>query len=420
MQKALKNNAFFSSLSLRRPMAPGGQGNITVLMDQEEDRLDFYKKLAIISKKQEVSPLQIKVFHQPCLLYETVELLYAYVNQIPPEQLTADGPYCIPAQETASLMAEACAGLDPTDSALLHFFSAHGENRDPRQNLCLAFVMVYTFIDLQSLDMAEQMRRMSATWEQLRRGPYRIHQMNHHALIITPLSDGAPPSLAQQLKQLPIREDFFADLLETFSDFSYQLSRLHALIQPVALRLASLMAPHIEKAAPLAEAWEQLLLQHGVEAMLESHGATHLEQPLDRATFVLQYLNCQRGEGQILPDSNQLVMLLGAALKPSLTPAWLEGDPTDETLTAIRLLGDRGRSRIIRALQHQAMSMQELATHLNANPGSVFRNLNSLADTHLLHKEVRDGRYYYRSNISYIRTIFSRMLDYFDQDGPDA
>ena len=40
--------------------------------------------------------MEVWVTGQPHLLYETVELLYAYVNRIPAVELTQEGPYCLP------------------------------------------------------------------------------------------------------------------------------------------------------------------------------------------------------------------------------------------------------------------------------------------------------------------------------------
>ena len=40
--------------------------------------------------------MEVWVTGQPHLLYETVELLFAYVNRIPAVELTQEGPYCLP------------------------------------------------------------------------------------------------------------------------------------------------------------------------------------------------------------------------------------------------------------------------------------------------------------------------------------
>lgn len=343
-------------------------------------------------------------------------LLYAYTNHISPEFLTDEGPYCIPASDVAAIMEKTCGNLDPNSELLQRFFAAHSFSRDVNQSTCLAFMMVYTFMDFSELDLDRQTERIAAVWERIRRGPYRIQSSNRYALSIADQEEGPPTTLARELKQLPVDEDFFACLLEAFSDFSYQISLLRELVRPVAERLTQLLIPYVERAMPLIDSWEQLFRHSSVEAMLQNRGAIKVEQPLTGAWLILRYLDCQGGFGLIRPESNELTMLLGVGLKPSLAPACQGEDPTDDTLAAIRLLGDRGRSRIIRALQRRPMSMQELANQLDTNPGTVFRNLNSMANTHLLDKEIRDNRYYYRTNIEYVRAVFDHMLNYYTSD----
>ncbi len=232
------------------------------------------------------------------MLYETAELLYAYVNQIPPAQLTASGPYCIPIQDVATILEKACGDLDPSASLLQKFFAPYNYSSDPNRSTCLAFSMLYTFIDLECLDLDQQTSRMVSMWESMRRGPYSIRQISRYALDIAPLDEGPPTSLSKELKQLSLSEDFYDILLESFSDFSYQISALCSLIRPVAEKLTKLLEPYVARAMPLADSWEQLLQHNGVEALLQSRGATFLERPLSRAWFALRYFDCWQGTGK--------------------------------------------------------------------------------------------------------------------------
>lgn len=358
-------------------------------------------------------PLEVHFLRQPCLLYEAVELLYAYVNQISPELLTSKGQYCIPVQEVATLITQACGDLDPFSEPLQKFFTPHNYSHIPNQTTCLAFIIVYTFMNLEDLNPDRQIDWMVTTWERIRRGPYHIQQINRHAMEIIEYPDGSPSSLSKELKHLPIREDFYAALLETFSDFPYQISLLYALIRPVVEKLSKLMIPFVERAMPLADHWEKLLRENQVETFLQSRGAMLVDRPLSGSWFILRYLDCRVGNGQINPKTNELLMILGVGLNPSLAPAWKETDLSEAEFVAFRLLGDQVRSKIVHTLQDRAMYMQELTNCLGLNPGTISRNLNSLSNAHLLEKEIRGERYYYRTNLEYIRTVFRHMLDYY-------
>ena len=67
--------------------------------------------------------MRMNVGREPCILYETVELLYAYINGISADRLTMDRVYCIPAPEIARLMGAACAGVDRQDPDFRRFFA---------------------------------------------------------------------------------------------------------------------------------------------------------------------------------------------------------------------------------------------------------------------------------------------------------
>lgn len=121
------------------------------------------------------------------MLYETVELLYAFVNDIPAERLTAEGTYCIPEGELAGIMGAVCANLDPQDPDLHRYFARRPILDEPNQYTCLAFCMVYALVDMHALDIPSQIEAMCARWERMRRVPLSSgDQPLHHRCVQTP------------------------------------------------------------------------------------------------------------------------------------------------------------------------------------------------------------------------------------------
>ena len=47
--------------------------------------------------------MNVQIMSTPCYLLETVELIYAFVNGVPAEELTGPGSYCIPVREVQRL-----------------------------------------------------------------------------------------------------------------------------------------------------------------------------------------------------------------------------------------------------------------------------------------------------------------------------
>ena len=356
--------------------------------------------------------MNIRFIRKPCLFIESIELLYAYVNHIP-QPMIAGGPYCIPSQDVSEIMEEACREINRDSELLQYFFTAHSVGRDTVQNTCLAFIMVYSFITTPWLDLNGLTDSLTEKWESNCREPYRIATINRYALGIEHVDSKEPVSLAKELKCVNLSEEFFAILLEGLSDYAYRIGLLRELVRPVAEKLSVLLQPYIDNALPLADEWERILHGGGVEALLQNRLRTTVEHSLTSAVFQLQFFNRQGSHGLLDPKTGSMTMLLGVGLAPSLSPEWQNAESTDHALSAIRLLGDRGRSQIIHALRGRAMSLQDLSNCLDMNPGTLFRNLNSMADAHLLDKKVYGSRCYYKANVEYIRSIFAKLMDYY-------
>lgn len=358
------------------------------------------------------------IFQQkPCILFETVELLYAFVNGLPPEDLTAEGVYCLTPQEALETMSSACQELDPKDFLLRQYFGRHAILDESNQFTCLASCMVYCFMNLDQSGISDQIDSMCRTWEQIRRRPFTIRAINWFTLDVEALPTGPVTSLAAEMKKLPVEEDFFLSLLETFSDYTYHMTRLQELIEPVAMRLEQLLEPFVTRAKPLWEAWSQFLEKTDLEDFSAQRTGIIPPRPFERAGICLRYFRPQYAPIQVDPERNTFWMHLGVRMIPDPQQVSGDGAPNERDLEALRLLGDKGRSEMVRALMGRSMSMQELATQLRINPGTVFRNLNSLTNTGLLTTETRGSRYYYRANYPYIQSLLRKMLAYYRTGG---
>lgn len=358
--------------------------------------------------------MNVTLRREPCMLYETVELLYAWVNGIPPEQLTLTGPYCIPKEDVARMLEAACGGVDAQSPVLRHFFARQMIEDETNQETCLAFYMVYWSMNLSIPDIPGQMAAICSAWERIRRRPFTIRAINRLALDIEELSTGQPVLLGTELRKLPVSESFFLSLLETFSDYTYHMGVLRDILLPVSRRLRPLLEPLIVTAGPLRESWEAFFRETSLEDFVtrRTEAAPEMQKPFDQACICLRYLQPRYTPIQV--DHNSFWMHLSVGVQPASQQTSTQVGLSDQELAALRLLGDKGRSDMIRALMGRPMSMQELANRLNLNPGTVFRNLNSLTNTGLTTKEVWGDRYYYRANFQLIQSIFQNVLSFYE------
>ena len=70
----------------------------------------------------EGAEMRIFLLKRPSILLESVEVLYAYVNEIPARDLAGEGSYCIPVHSMQKMMDTVCAGMSRHDPTLRFFF----------------------------------------------------------------------------------------------------------------------------------------------------------------------------------------------------------------------------------------------------------------------------------------------------------
>lgn len=359
--------------------------------------------------------MQVFITNRPYMLYETVELLRAFVNELPPAELTLEGPYCLTEQEVAAVMAEACRGLDPQDPWLRHFFLEHPIQDDSGQTVCLASCVAYSLfnVTMEAPDVAAQLQYVVDQWQQIRHGGYQMDSINRFGIGIEPRPGREPVRLAAELRRLPVSEDFRLLLHETFSDLSYSAGELGCILAPVAQRLEPLLEPYVRRAQDLTDRWRTFLGdRESLMEFLRRRTGTVEPDSIDRVYLVLRYFQAKYCVGVLSDDGSVFGFHLGVGVKVTMAQAYEEGSQgsLQREFAAFKLLGDPGRQEIIRLLSREPLTMYEVTQRLNMNPGSVFRSVNSMFNAELLVRENRDGKYYYRAKIPYIRSIFDHML----------
>ena len=87
--------------------------------------------------------MEVWVSAKPHMLYEAVELLYAYVNEIPAGSLTQEGEYCLTEEAVQQMMDVACAGCFREDPVVQYYFGGHVISEEPRRVTCMARNLAY-------------------------------------------------------------------------------------------------------------------------------------------------------------------------------------------------------------------------------------------------------------------------------------
>lgn len=216
--------------------------------------------------------MEVRVTGQPHLLYETVELLYAYVNRISAVELTQEGPYCLPEAAIQQMLDVACAGISRDDPEIQYDFGKYILSEDPERATCVARNLVYNSMEPSGGDLATDCARLCRARQRQRRNRERMVDIDEYRLIYLEPADSRFVPLAQEIAKLGLGPAYAQKLLEQFSDFGEAMDRLETILTPVAEKLRPLLAPWVQLAAPLARSWEAYFRQPEAEALWRQAG----------------------------------------------------------------------------------------------------------------------------------------------------
>ena len=357
--------------------------------------------------------MEFQVHRKPCILLETVELVYSYVNQIPAEELTENAEYCIPAREISAIRDTVCGSLDPDNEELQFYFKGVPVDGKDRHLSCLACCMIYSTMDFSCTDIDSAVNSLKRGWFLTDR-PFRISGINGISLNLTS-AEGEYTTLAWEIGRLPVPQSYQLQLVEVFSAFRWHLDRLMTILRPAAQRLEPLLAPWVEQAIPRAEEWERYLQEPAaMQTMLQKTG---LKEPeIRRLEIALRYFFPFGGPGEFQHPVAHLCLHLGVGIPPGQDAPETPDRLRDWEFTALRLMVHPDRARMLRAMTDHPMSVQDLSQSLGLNPGSVFRDLNNMNNAGLLTQEVISNRIHYRTDSAAVERLTKHLMRYLHQE----
>lgn len=358
--------------------------------------------------------MKLTFHYRPCLLQEAMELVHAYVNQIPVEQLAGQGPYCIPVEEIIKIRTIACEGLDPESEAMQFFFRGiHFEDKSDGL-LSVARCLVYSLTEelIPNVDAAVDM--MLKAWPKYRKSA-SINNISVYGVGFAEDETGAFHSLGKEIAKLPVPVSFQLQLVEAFSDYEHYLMDLVAILRPVTEKLEALLEPWVQRAQPLIRQWEEYFSSDSNVRDFFMRKTAIPELTSTELTFALHYLKSDLGFVLFSDFCGPANILVGVGQ----TVALLDNDTPRQTLEncdylVLRQLANADRVAMLLAMMATPMTAQELAHKLDLHPGSVFRDLNSMSNSNLLIREVLSGKNTYRTNYSLLQKLFQKILQMFD------
>ncbi len=350
--------------------------------------------------------MEVWVSAKPHMLYETVELLYAYVNEIPAGNLTQEGEYCLTEEAVQQMMDVACAGVSRVDPVVQYYFGGHVISEEPRRVTCMARNLVYNAMAPSKGDMAQDCAEICALRRLQRKGGCRPSAINEYRILYMEATGNAFTPMAQDIARLGVGEEYSQMLLEQFSGFDEAVEQLEAILTPVAAKLEPLLLPWSQLAEPLARAWEAYYSQPEAEEEWCRRVRYREDKPLEAMRVQLRYFWPKRAPGMV----TEYVAFCHIGVAVQVVKPKVEAFEQWE-YQALRLLGSEARMRMLWAMLDKPMSARELAQQLDMHLGVVCRDLGSLFNSKLLITELVKGRNRYRTNRESLDTLARHLME---------
>lgn len=364
--------------------------------------------------------MKLIIRQTPCILLETAELVFSFVNDLPVSELTGPGEWCIPEEEVQAIRQEVCRGLDPQDRQLQFFFQGFQFTGGRNRLSNLATTLLYSNLFTMPRGVGEMKEQLLEYWEKIE-PPYCLSAADPFALSFIHGSPEEFSPLSEEMNKVPAPPQYQLRLVDGFSQYPWHLNQLVEILEPLAQRLEPLLEPWVQRAQPLLRSWEQFLQSpENVQNFFRNRMAGFQCRQIE---LCLRFFPAKGGYYRVMyQEKNEpglACLLPGLDMKPGAPKAATTQALDDEEVTALRLIANPDRLAMLSAMMRRPMGGHELASELGLNSGTVFRDLNNLATAQLITR-VMDGRKrVYNTNMDALRQLMRRILLVVNPDEPE-
>ena len=352
-------------------------------------------------------------YRHPCIYLEAVELVYAYVNQVPARKLAFPGQFSLPVSAIEEMLQDGCRSIDPEDAAVQFYFASYQLGKSEVESpTCLARLLAYSYSRWDIPDTAGNIDGIQNawSWDSMSSSGFVFTYVHPFGIGSDRLAPGEPVPFANGLGQLKIPTGLKEKLLETFSDYAVHVDTLSSILQPVMQYLETALAPWVERAEPLIASWEERMQQAPLNDFIRQKlHYNYVHGEVNRAQAALIFFQPQQLHFRIDMNRNELYLQLGATAQilASKTEHFTKWE-----LKALRLLSGPMRMNMLYALGEKTMTAQEIITAMGdekALMSTVTRDLYNMHNAGLLNLEFRGARRYYSINGELLDTLSQHL-----------
>ncbi len=350
------------------------------------------------------------------ILYETIEVLYRFVNKISYRSLLslrlasedqANGERMVQqVEQLQEILEEACRGLNPQDPALRRFF-ARVDTRDKQEGTCLARLLTFSFFSLRETDFWKNVEEIRTNWRFLQENGAWVQNYNIMGLEFS-YSEGCPGDFLEQVCALDLPPEFQLNLCRALRSFDQSLDELANLIYPVAQRLDETLRRTSWILDEQVAYWQSspVTVPEYLADTLGQSFAIREDEYTIVAIFVMNYNFMLYKQSDITAQESYLYLGCGISGKRQRRSQSL----TYEMLSlSLKALSDKKRLEILGRLSKERAYSLELAEAMGVDPSNMSRNLALLCSYGFLKQEREGQKNYYHTDHEAVRHFLQQV-----------
>ncbi len=345
------------------------------------------------------------IVRKPYMLYETVEMLYKFVNGISFRSLltlrmaaedSRENEQTVRQLEQLQIILEkTCMGLDAHDPALRQFFGRVDTN-DKQEGTCLARMLIFSFFTLREADFWKNVEAIRANRQYLQKKGAWIQSYSIMGINFA-YGEGCPGNVLDQVCTLNLPAEFQLSLCRALMSFDKTLDELASLIYPIAQKLEENLHEADWLLDKKVDYW-----RNSPVSPLDYLSDTVGQQVIDGddehtvvAVFAMNHNFLLFKNSDLAEKQNYLYIGSGTSIKTQRRDPNLTYEMLSMTLKA---LCDKKRLEILVRLNKDRAYSQELAEAMEMDPSNMSRSLSLLCSYGFLKQEREAKKIFYQTD----------------------
>ncbi len=358
---------------------------------------------------------------QPVLLYEAVEAVYAYINNINYDEkknnllLKYGKKYTMDEKRKliekfdtlSDIIKEACFELDKSDPRLAYYFKQL-ESDNKRQSMCLAKVLAYSFLDISISDVEDSIEYIHKMADSTLTQRIEITNINSGGLSIRLLEDDeANIDYIDQLDKLELEDETKWNIYKILLRFKDYFDEMISLIWSVFPRLSKAL----NKIMPLIQStydyWDGYFQDHSFFSFLDHIAKQSIPEDSLDMVINLSVIACTDMiyTYDVLIGKDYRQVYIGILIDEDFHIDKIQLT-NDSICNILKIISDRSKFEILRRISNTSAYGQELANEMNLTTATISRHMSMLQDYGLVHTRRGEMRIYYSLNKEAIGNLF--------------